>query len=74
MNRLFCSACGVGADTSPCDCDAPLIKVGTHIAAVITKNPEKSNREIAAEAGIDETIVRRMRQKSFFEFAGNNDD
>jgi hypothetical protein len=61
--RLFCSFCGANADTSSCDCDAPVIKVGRRAAIAIAENLEQSNREIAAATGIDETIVRRMRQK-----------
>jgi transposase-like protein len=58
---LCCSACGAEARAS-CNCGAPYIPAGARAAEAIAKNPEKSDRAIAAEIGVSDTTVLRARK------------
>jgi hypothetical protein len=54
--EFSCSKCG--ADRG-CDCNAPAIKKA---AAAIAANPQKSDRAIAAEIGVDHKTVGKVRR------------
>jgi transposase-like protein len=51
-----CSKCG--ADRG-CDCAAPAVRKA---AAALAANPQKSNRALAAEAGVNKDTVRKARK------------
>jgi hypothetical protein len=59
--KICCSACGVSADAA-CDCGAPYLPVGQRAAEAIARNPEKSDRAIAAEIGVGNKTVSRARR------------
>jgi restriction endonuclease Mrr len=42
----------------------PYVPVGTRAAKAIKKNPEKSNRAIAAELGVSYKAVRKAQEKT----------
>jgi hypothetical protein len=55
---LVCPKCGVDA---ACDCGIAPIDRAEY---AVLQNPEKSNRAIAAEIGVDEATVRKARKSS----------
>jgi hypothetical protein len=57
--QFICSSCG--ADRG-CDCNAPAIPKSVLAARAIEKAPNRSNRVIAEEIGIDEKTVRKARK------------
>jgi hypothetical protein len=59
--QLGCSACGATADAS-CDCGASYLPAGQRAAEAVAANPEKSNRAIAAEIGVDHKTVGSARR------------
>jgi hypothetical protein len=59
--RLCCSQCGARAKAS-CDCDASYIPARLYAAQAVAAHPEKSNRVLAEEIGINETTIRRARK------------
>jgi hypothetical protein len=61
QTALQCSACGA-AGTGSCDCGAPYVAKKDRAAAAISKNPEKSDRAIAAELGMSHQTVMRARE------------
>jgi hypothetical protein len=61
--QLGCSACGATADAA-CDCGAPYLPAGQRAAEAVAANPEKSDRAIAAEIGVDKNTVAAARRKS----------
>src|SRR6266550_529556 len=60
---LHCSACGISASTA-CACGAPYVSAGKIAARAVAEHPEKSDRAIADELGIDHKTVGRARRKS----------
>ena len=62
-SRMQCSGCGASAEVS-CNCGVPYIPATMRAAKAIAKNPNKSNRAIAAELGIAPDTVDRARRKS----------
>src|SRR5208282_2145965 len=61
VQRLVCTSCGSEANAA-CTCGviyAP--KKLERAAEAVKTNPEKSNRAIAAEVGVDEKTVRKVR-------------
>jgi hypothetical protein len=56
--KLRCSACGLVA---ACDCGAEYVSASAYARIALTRNPEKSNRALAAEAGVDKNTVRKIR-------------
>jgi hypothetical protein len=64
--KLICSKCGAKARAA-CDCGAVYEPAGIVAAKALMEHPEKSNRMIAAETGVDESTVREARKKG----AGN---
>lgn len=59
--RIECSACGATRDAA-CDCGASYVPAGTRAAQALAKNPEKSDRAIAAEIGVSTPTVGRARK------------
>ena len=47
-----------------CNCGVAYVPAGQRAAEAVAKNPEKSNRAIAAELGVGVESVRRAREKS----------
>jgi len=58
---LECSACGAKANAE-CACGVEYVPAGTRAAAAIAKNPEKSDRAIAAEIGVSDRTINRARK------------
>ena len=58
--RLACSACGAEANAS-CNCGKPYVPKLQRAADAVAEHPEKSNRAIADEIGVDEKTVRQAR-------------
>jgi hypothetical protein len=61
--RLQCSACGAEANAS-CNCGKPYVPAKQRAADAVAAHPEKSNRAIAAEVGVDEKTVRQARDST----------
>ena len=59
--EIGCSACGTTVDAG-CDCGAPYLPAGQRAAAAVAANPQRSNRAIADEIGVDEGTVRKARR------------
>jgi hypothetical protein len=58
--QMECSQCGACV-AALCDCGVIYVPVGTRAANAIAKNPDKSDRAIAAELGVGKDSVRRAR-------------
>jgi hypothetical protein len=59
--QIGCSACGATTDAA-CDCGVPYVPAGERAAAAIVAHPEKSDRAIAAEIGVDHKTVGAARR------------
>jgi hypothetical protein len=59
--KLGCSACGATTEAA-CDCGAPYLPAGQRAAEAIAANPEKSDRAIAVEIGVDHKTVGKARR------------
>ena len=66
--QLVCSKCGASGEGS-CRCAAPYVPPGRRAAEAVKASPDKSNRAMAAEVGVDEVTIRRARNKSGAAFA-----
>lgn len=62
--QRFCSSCGA-MGSAGCDHGAPLITRAEAARRGLLAAPEKSNRAIAAAAGVSEPTVRRVRGASY---------
>jgi hypothetical protein len=60
-SQIGCSMCGATTDAA-CDCGASYVPAGQRAAEAITANPEKSDRAIAAEIGVDHKTVGAARR------------
>jgi hypothetical protein len=58
---LRCSVCDASASAS-CDCGAAYVPAGERAALAIAANPEKSDRAIAADIGVDHKTVAKARR------------
>ncbi len=58
--KIGCSSCGATVDAA-CDCGAPYLPAGQRAAEAVAANPEKSNRAIAADIGVDHKTVAKAR-------------
>ncbi len=56
--KWMCSSCGVDAG---CNCGAPLMSKAQLAAEAVAADPQKSNRAIASEIGVNESTVREAR-------------
>jgi hypothetical protein len=63
FQRIQCSACGAEANAS-CNCGAPYLTAAARVAKALAATPEKSDRVIAAELGVGNATVSRIRRKS----------
>ncbi len=61
--RLACTLCGAEANAS-CGCNAIYRPKAQRAAEAIKEHPEKSNRAIADEIGVDEKTVRQARDST----------
>jgi transposase-like protein len=61
--QLVCSDCGAPGQGS-CKCGAPYVSPGERAEAAVKANPEKSDRVIAEELGINHNTVNRARKKT----------
>jgi ParB family chromosome partitioning protein len=59
---MICTGCGAEANAA-CNCGVPYVTKAFRAAEALKVNPEKSNRLIAEEIGVDEKQVRREREK-----------
>jgi hypothetical protein len=59
--KLGCSSCGATTDAA-CDCGVPYLPAGQRAAAAVEANPERSDRSIAAEIGVDHKTVGAARR------------
>jgi hypothetical protein len=62
---LWCSGCGATV-AAACGCGRPYLPAGKIAAVAVARYPEKSNRMIAEEIGIDESTVRYARSTAVF--------
>jgi hypothetical protein len=62
IQRMVCTGCGAEANAS-CNCGKPYVPKSLRAAEAIRANPEKSNRAIAADIGVDEKTVRKARDE-----------
>src|SRR5262245_14756583 len=60
--RMECSSCGATANAA-CGCGVAYVPASTRAREAIAKNPEKSDRALAADLGIGKDSVRRARDK-----------
>jgi hypothetical protein len=64
VNRsMQCSSCGA-AGIAACDCGAPYVPAATRAAKAIAANPNKSDRAIAADLGVDHKTVGKARKST----------
>jgi hypothetical protein len=61
ITQIQCPECGVCADAA-CDCGVAYVTAGTRAAAAVSKEPEKSDRAIASEIGVDHKTVGSARR------------
>jgi len=61
LARLACVKCGAETDAA-CNCGVEYKPAAARAAEAIAANPEKSNRMIADEIGVDEKTVRKARR------------
>lgn len=60
VQRLTCESCGAEAVAS-CNCGVEYRPKSVRAGEAVKANPEKSNRAIAADIGVDEKTVRQAR-------------
>ena len=58
---LVCTECGASGEGS-CRCGAPYVAPGQRAAEAVTANPNKSDRAIAADIGVDHKTVSKARK------------
>jgi hypothetical protein len=61
--KLRCTACGALADAA-CNCGAPYEPAGKLAERAIAANPDKSDRAIAKELGVNNATVSRARNRA----------
>src|ERR1700722_13570493 len=61
MIQMRCSSCGSAAKAT-CNCDVAYLPAGEFAARAVAANPEKSDRALAKEIGVDAATVRRARK------------
>jgi hypothetical protein len=62
MQRMACTACGAEANAS-CTCGVAYVPKAIRAAEAVKASPEKSNRAIAADLGVDKETVRKARSR-----------
>src|SRR5262245_43523819 len=63
VQRMFCTACGAEANAS-CNCGQPYIPAKQRAAEAIAANPQKPDRAIASDIGVDHKTVGAARKES----------
>jgi hypothetical protein len=61
LKQLRCSKCGATTDAI-CECGVGYVPAHEYAAKALAANPEKSDRAIAAELGIDHKTVAKQRK------------
>jgi hypothetical protein len=61
VEQIGCSACGATTDAA-CDCGVAYLPARQRAAEAITANPDRSDRAIAAEIGVDHKTVGAARR------------
>jgi hypothetical protein len=61
IQRMACTGCGAEANAS-CNCGKPYVPKAVRAAEAIAANPEKSDRAIAANIGVDHKTVSTARK------------
>lgn len=62
IQRMICTGCGAEANAS-CNCGKPYEPASVRAAAAVAASPEKSDRAIAAEIGVDHKTVGKARRE-----------
>jgi hypothetical protein len=60
ISRLICTGCGAETNAT-CNCGMEYRPKSERAREAVEANPEKSNRAIAEEIGVDEKTVRKAR-------------
>lgn len=60
IQRMICTGCGAEANAS-CNCGKAYMPAKQRAAEAIAANPQKSNRAIAEEIGVNQSTVSRAR-------------
>jgi hypothetical protein len=60
IQRMICTGCGAEANAS-CNCGVSYIPKAVRAREAVAASPEKSNRALADELGVDEKTVRKAR-------------
>ena len=60
VTQLQCTGCGAETHAT-CNCGKPYLPKLQHAAEAVAAHPEKSNRAIASDIGVDEKTVRQAR-------------
>jgi hypothetical protein len=68
IQRMVCTDCGAEANAS-CNCGVSYVAKSVRAAEAVKANPNKSNRSIAAEIGVDKNTVRAARSELSGEFS-----
>jgi hypothetical protein len=63
VQQMTCTGCGAEANAS-CNCGKPYVPKKQRAADAIKANPQKSDRAIAADLGINQSTVSRARSES----------
>ena len=61
--KLQCSSCGADA-TASCDCGVAYVPAGKRAQEAVAASPERSDRAIAAEIGVDHKTVAKARART----------
>jgi hypothetical protein len=61
--RLICTRCGAQAHAA-CNCGVSYIPASARAAAAVQANPEKSDRAIAEQIGVDHKTVAKARRST----------
>src|SRR5882724_10641497 len=63
VQRMVCTKCGAEANAS-CRCGEPYVPKSIRAAKAIATNPQKSDRAIAADIGVNQSTVSRARKST----------
>jgi hypothetical protein len=62
IQRMVCTGCGAEANAS-CNCGKPYVPKSVRAREAIEANPEKSDRAIAADIGVSQPTVSKIRKE-----------
>jgi hypothetical protein len=63
LGSLQCSQCGARASAA-CACGVPYVRPGVLIRRALEETPERSDSAIAADLGVNQTTVSRIRRST----------